>query len=97
MASSKSHRPNANSVLGRYPTPEKNVFLMMSFRDSVENLQIRKAIEKVLKQYALHPLRADDGFHDSDLWDNVQSFMEASSKGIAVFEQLRPKEQQSLF
>ena len=89
MASCKSHKPNDNSVLGRYPTPEKNVFLMMSFRDSVENLQIRKAIEKVLRQYDLQPLRADDGFHDSDLWDNVQSFMKASSKGIAVFEQLR--------
>jgi protein-tyrosine-phosphatase len=48
-----------NPLLEHYPTRQKNVFLMMSFRKSRENQRIKKTIEKVLAEYDLQSLRAE--------------------------------------
>lgn len=79
---------NDNPVLADFPNPYSNVFLMMRFRTTKQHQNINDTISAILKEYSLNLIRADSKQYYDELWTNVKSCMDASSYGIAVFEQI---------
>lgn len=70
---------------------EKNVFLMTRFQPGNETLeQIDRLIRGKLASASLVGHRADDRCYTSDrsLWDNVCTYMQCCSRGIAVLEDI---------
>lgn len=77
-----------NPVLADFPNPRSNVFLMMRFRKTKQHKEISDAILSVLAKYSLNLIRADSKQYQDELWANVESCIDASFYGIAVFEQI---------
>lgn len=75
-----------------HPDYEKNVFLVMRFRDEAPFPDIVKSIRVACEEAGLHLLRADDCEYTSDLWDNVMTYMYGCSSAIAVFDQINYRE-----
>jgi nucleoside 2-deoxyribosyltransferase len=75
-----------------YPVTEKYGFLMMKFEDS----RIQKEIIDVLKSHLLEKgiklLRADDKWIADDLFDNIKTYMQGCSFGIALFDRINTDE-----
>jgi nucleoside 2-deoxyribosyltransferase len=71
---------------------EKYGFLMMKFEDS----RIQKEIIDVLKSHLLEKgiklLRADDKWIADDLFDNIKTYMQGCSFGIALFDRINTDE-----
>lgn len=65
---------------------ERNVFLMIRFREAPEYEAIAAALSDVLAQYSLNLIRADWKQHNDELWSNVRYCMDNAAYGIAVFE-----------
>lgn len=77
-----------NPVLTDFPNPRSNIFLMMRFRKTKQHKEINDAILSVLAKYSLNLIRADSKQYQDELWANVESCIDASLYGIAVFEQI---------
>jgi hypothetical protein len=72
--------------LGDHPEPERNVFIMMRFKDTPQLRELRGAITNTLAVHGLTGLRADDREYHSDLWSNVVVYMLGCKYGVAAFE-----------
>lgn len=61
---------------------------MTRFRATEYHDAITTAVGDVLAQYSLNMIRADDNAWLPELWPNVRACMDASSYGIAIFDQI---------
>jgi hypothetical protein len=77
-----------------HPSADKNVFIAMRFRDGKQFAEIHQTIKRVLAEYGLRGLRADDRVYpsDGDLWNNVCVYMLACKYGVCVFEEIDERE-----
>lgn len=75
-----------------YPEYEKNVFLIMRFRDEKPFPEIVTTLRKLCTDNGLILLRADDREYTGDLWDNVMTYMYSCASAIAVFDQINYRE-----
>lgn len=69
-------------------TPEKNVFVMMRFRDTDAFKSIEIHISKALLKYGLYARFAKDVRKDELLWNHITKYMDQCSYGIAIFDGL---------
>ncbi len=65
---------------------EKNVFVMMRYRDTDQFKRIEDAIRTSLKNKGLNAMLAKDYQHAPQLWDNICEYMDHCRYGIAVFD-----------
>lgn len=75
-----------------HPEGEMSAFVMMRFDKTGVHTSIFDEIKKTLQQYKIVAVRADDRAYSDDLFQNVQTYMHASTIGIAVFERITKKE-----
>jgi hypothetical protein len=75
-----------------HPDYDRNVFVMMRFRDNQHLSDIFKAIESTLQHYGLKALRSDHRDYTGELWTNVCVYMLGCKYGIAVFEEIEERE-----
>ena len=74
-----------------HPDGQKNVFLIMRFKEHQAFRDIGAAVRDTCGRYGLNVLRADDREYTDDLWDNVMTYMYGCSAAIAVFDQINGK------
>jgi hypothetical protein len=67
---------------------ERNVFIMMRFKQNPLFEKMTATIRSVLAEFGLVALRADDKAYTTDLWSNVAVYMLGCKYGIAVFEDI---------
>lgn len=70
------------------PNPEKCGFLMMKFEDSKLQREIIETLKDHLLQKDIKLLRADDKWYADDLFENIQTYMQGCSFGIALFDRI---------
>lgn len=75
-----------------HPDIDRNVFLMMRFRDAGQYNEIHQVIRGRLGAYGLNVLRADDKDYTGDLWENVCLYMLGCRYGVVVFEEIDQRE-----
>lgn len=80
--------PHLQNFLSDHPNPEKNVFIMMRFRETDQFREIHEALRSTLGLRHFDGIRADDRDYTGDLWTNVQLCMTGCTYGIAVFEDI---------
>lgn len=68
------------------PHPERNVFLMIRFRNTGAHELLTRTISSTLARYGLNLVRADMRDFRPTLFENVKFCMDACDYGIAVFE-----------
>lgn len=73
-------------MIYEYPNPALNVFLMIPYRELKPLKNIDLIITKMLSEYGLNRLRADEYYLKNLLWENLQMYMDSSNYGIAVIE-----------
>jgi hypothetical protein len=78
--------PQLRAFLADHPDPNKNVFIMMRFIDTLQFADLHGAITATLASHELHGVRADDREYHPDLWSNVETCMLGCRYGIAAFE-----------
>lgn len=71
---------------------EKNVFVMMRYRDEVRFKLIEKHIREQFSKHGLQVYLARDRQIVDDLWDNICIYMRSCKYGVAVFEQALEKD-----
>lgn len=84
--------PFVNKLLEDYPDYERNVFLIMRYRDEAPFPSILSTLKDTCTAQGLTLLRADDREYTADLWDNVLTYMYACSSAIAVIDQINYRE-----
>jgi hypothetical protein len=67
---------------------ERNVFIMMRFRENPLFERIATAIRSALAEFGLVGVRADDRVYTEDLWGNTAIYMLGCKHGVAVFEDI---------
>jgi hypothetical protein len=82
----------ADKFFSDHPDYEKNVLLIMRFKDEKPFPEIVETIRQSCMQFSLTILRADDREYAADLWDNVLTYMYGCSSAIAVFDQVNYRE-----
>lgn len=80
----KFHRDHGDS--------NKNIFLIMRFRDEPPFPEIVSSIESACAQAGINVLRADMKEYSPDLWDNVLVYLYGCGGAIAVFDQINYRE-----
>lgn len=75
-----------------HPDPEKNVFLMMRFREGDQYQTITAVLRQELQKHGLCCLRADDRAYSDDLWSNVCRYMLGCNHGVVAFEEIDERE-----
>lgn len=75
-----------------HPIFERNVFLIMRFKDESPFPEIVDSIKKVCQENGLELLRADDKEYTNDLWDNVLTYLYGCGSAIAVFDQINSRD-----
>ena len=83
MKSLTGHKDKILAMIDEYPF-EKNVFLMMKFRDS--NVEIKEYITKYLGLHGFHCVRADDWNLTDDVYNPI-AVLYCCKYGIAVFDE----------
>jgi hypothetical protein len=83
-------QPQLDAFTRDNPIHEKNVFIVMRFRQDKHFLEIRDAIRNALSGYGLKGLRADDRMYpnEGDLWSNICTYMLGCSHAVCVFEDI---------
>ena len=67
---------------------ERNVFVMMRYRDIDHFKSIENVIRATLDLFGLETRLAKDRSLSDDLWENIEIYMKNSKYGIAVFEEI---------
>jgi hypothetical protein len=67
---------------------QKNVFIMMRYRECEQYLKIERVIKNKLSECGLKGHLARDFWYSKDLWDNVRIYMLACDLGIAIFDEI---------
>ncbi len=75
-----------------YPIAEKCGFLMMKFEDSKIQKEIVTVLKSHLKEKGISLLRADDKWYADDLFENIKTYMQGCSFGIALFDRINTDE-----
>lgn len=75
-----------------YPNSEKCGFLMMKFEDSKIQKEIVKVLKNHLSEKGISLLRADDKWYADDLFENIKTYMQGCSFGIALFDRVNTEE-----
>jgi len=75
-----------------HPNPDKNIFIIMRFKDDHPFKEIHEAIEQTCINHGLNPVRADQKAYSDDLWDNVLTYMYGCNFAIAVFDEINYRE-----
>jgi hypothetical protein len=76
------------TFLDDHPNPDKNVFVMMRFRESDQLHEIHSTIRGALAERGFDAVRADDRDYTGELWTNIEVCMTGCNYGIAVFEDI---------
>jgi hypothetical protein len=84
--------PYIKKLLDDYSPLERNVFLIMRFKNEPPFSDIVDTIQSVCKKRGLNISRSDDKSYSDDLWDNVMTYMYGSTYAIAVFDQINYRE-----
>ena len=71
---------------------EKNVFVMMRYRNKEHFKEIESTIRDVLDSYDLKARLAKDKAYTDDLWGNIEIYMHGCKYGIVVFEEIDERE-----
>lgn len=80
--------PFLRVFLDDHPDPERNVLVMMRFKESERYAEIMDAIRDTLSVRGFHAMRADDRLYSDELWTNVETYLVGCKLGIAVFEDI---------
>jgi nucleoside 2-deoxyribosyltransferase len=75
-----------------YPITEKCGFLMMKFEDSKIQMEIIDVLKSHLSEKGITLLRADDKWYADDLFENIKTYMQGCSFGIALFDRINTDE-----
>lgn len=90
------HHRYLESFIGKllhdHPCYEKNVFLIMRFREESPFPKIVTILRDLCAENGLTLLRADDREYTGDLWDNVMTYMYSCASAIAIFDQVNSRE-----
>jgi len=84
--------PYVRNLLEDHSPIERNIFLIMRFKEEKPFREIIDAIQSVCAAHALNVLRADDKAYTDDLWDNVMTYAYGSNAAIAIFDQINYRE-----
>lgn len=71
---------------------DKNAFIMMRYRDTEQFRSIEDIITKTLDNYGLIASFAKDSVYEDDLWQNITFYMDNSSYGVVIFEEIDERE-----
>lgn len=71
---------------------DRNVFVMMRYRETTHFRDIENALRAALRPYGLIARFAKDRAYTDQLWENVKLYMASSRYGIAVFEEIDERE-----
>jgi len=66
----------------------RNVFIMMRYSDTPQFRVLEHTLRIALAEYGLIARLAKDACLSDDLWENIRTYMEGSTFGIAVFEEI---------
>jgi hypothetical protein len=80
------------AFLNDHPNVEKNVFLIMRFKNGEQYKVIENTIRQQLGNTELCVMRADEKDYTGDLWENVCLYMIGCTYGIAIFEEIDERE-----
>jgi len=69
-----------------FPDPGKASFLMMAFRETLDDNTIVETVRKTLEPYGIAAIRADEKHYHSDLLQNTLTLIHGCGFGIALFE-----------
>ncbi|MBN4085003.1 hypothetical protein JYT89_01530 [Flavobacteriaceae bacterium AH-315-B10] len=75
-----------------YPIAEKCGFLMMKFEDSKIQKEIVTVLKSHLTKKGISLLRADDKWYADGLFENIKTYMQGCSFGIALFDRINTDE-----
>src|ERR1043166_4417962 len=67
---------------------DRNVFIMMRYADTPQFRALEHTIRITLAEYGLIARLAKDACLSDDLWENIRIYMEGSTFGIAIFEEI---------
>jgi len=70
---------------------DRNVFIMMRYRETPQFQIIERTIRATLEDYGLKGHMARDRAYTDDLWGNVCVYMVGCKYGIAVFEEIEER------
>jgi hypothetical protein len=84
--------PQLRSFLADHPDPDRNVFIMMRFKDTDQFRDLHRAIADTLSTHGLQGVRADDREYHPDLWSNVETYMLGCKYGVAAFEDFETRD-----
>jgi hypothetical protein len=73
-------------------TLDRNVFVMMRYRDTPQFQALEHSIRTALSSYGLLAQLAKDRALSDDLWENVRIYMNSAQYGIAVFDEIDERE-----
>lgn len=71
-----------------YPSSKKCGFLMMKFEDTKIQKQIIEVLKTHLSKKGIILLRADEKWYADELFQNIKTYMQGCSFGIALFERI---------
>jgi hypothetical protein len=80
--------PFLRMFLEDHANPERNVFVMMRFRESDQMREIHDTIRSALAERGFDAIRADDRDYTGELWTNIEVCMTGCNYGIGVFEDI---------
>jgi len=92
LAGREHLRSHLERFLADHPAFERNVFVMMPFREDAQMTEVWSALRTSLTAAGMHPVRADDRDYTGELFSNIEVYMTASSYGVAVFEQIEARD-----
>jgi len=75
-----------------YPSSEKCGFLMMKFEDSKIQKEIISILKSHLVKKGINLLRADDKWYADSLFENIKTYMQGCSFGIALFDRINTED-----
>lgn len=75
-----------------HPDPDRNVFVMMRFANTVQMNQIYQSIKDALAEVGMTAVRADDRDYTGELWSNIEVYLTGCAYGIAVFEDVEQRD-----
>jgi nucleoside 2-deoxyribosyltransferase len=84
--------PLLESFLKDHPHTEKNVFLIMRFKNEAPFPDIVEAVRSTCAAKGLDVIRSDDKEYTDDLLDNVLTHMYACDYAIAIFDEINYRE-----
>ncbi|MCK7590778.1 hypothetical protein M0G43_09345 [Subsaxibacter sp. CAU 1640] len=75
-----------------HPNSDKCGFLMMKFEDSKLQQNIIGVLKSHLAKKGITLLRADEKWYSDDLFENIKTYMQGCSFGIALFDRINTEE-----